>query len=127
MFAFAMILTMSVLSSCSSTPSNEEVKSILDKEKLTEADYGKLIDYVDASLDATLPVLNKVKDAQKDGDFSKLSGLESDVKEIQAKYPYAQHALFVVETASKEDLGESNAKKYDSVISKAEKFYKDFE
>lgn len=122
LFAFAIVVSMSVLASCGGAPSNEEVGKLLEKYndegELTQAEYGMLIDYIDAVSDDALPLAKKLNAAYKEDDMDKVSDLMDEAAELEGKYPYAEAVLAIIEHTSDEELGEANCKKGEKVIEK---------
>lgn len=115
LFALAVIVSMTMLTSCSSGPSNESVGKIIEKynngDKLTEADYTTLIDYADAALDEALPVAKEAKEALNSGDMDKLEKIKEKSEKIESKYKYMEEAMNIVEKADADELGSANGEK----------------
>lgn len=90
LFALAVIVSMTVLTSCSGGPSNESVGKIVEKynngDQLTEADYSTLLDYADAAFDEALPVAKEAQEAVNSGDMDKLKKIQEKSEKIESKY-----------------------------------------
>lgn len=121
LFALAVIVSMTVLSSCGGV-NNASVGKIIEKadngEKLTEADYGTLIDYVDAAMDDMLPLYKEVQEAQESGNFDKLQDIQKKGEKLEAKYEHMEKALALIDRADDSDLGEANMEKGLKLIKK---------
>lgn len=122
MFTLAMIISLSVLTSCGGAPSNNDVKKIIekydDKGELSEKEYGVLIDYFDAAMDEALPIAKEMMKAQKNGDYDKAEELNKKGEKIGEKYKYSQEAFDIISSASEKELGKSNAQKAKKLASK---------
>ncbi|MDE6317840.1 MAG: hypothetical protein K2L73_05530 [Muribaculaceae bacterium] len=121
LFGLALIVSLSVLSSCGGAPSNEEVKAITEKHisTVTDSEYGKLIDYVGAAINDALPVVKKINEAKEAGDYDNLEKLYNERKEIQEKYPYMSEAMSIVNRAvNLDEISSSNMKKIEKISEK---------
>lgn len=115
LFALAVIVSMTVLTSCSGGPSNESVGKIVEKynngDQLTEADYSTLLDYADAAFDEALPVAKEAQEAVNSGDMDKLKKIQEKSEKIESKYKYMEEAMNIVEKADVDELGAANGEK----------------
>lgn len=123
MFSLALILSLTVLSSCSSGPSSESVKQIIDKydndDKLTEADYGVLIDYMSAGIDEAIPLAKDLNKAIEKGDYEKAEKIAEKAEEIEKKYPHMTKVADIFDSGvNEDDLGEANVKKIEKLADK---------
>ncbi|MDE6198673.1 MAG: hypothetical protein K2L55_09205 [Muribaculaceae bacterium] len=122
LFALAVIVSMTVLTSCGSGPSNESVGKIIEKynngDKLAEADYSTLLDYADAAFDEVLPIVKEAQEAVNSGDSDKIKKLQEKSEKIVGKYKYMEEAMNIVENADVEDLGAANGEKLMKVVKK---------
>lgn len=127
MFSLAMIISLSVLTSCGGAPSNSDVKKVIekydDKGELSEKDYAVLLDYIDAGMDEAVPVAKEIKKAYEDGDDDKMESLEKKANKIEEKYPHMKEALDIIERASDDELGDANYKKAEKILKKINSFY----
>ena len=119
LFAFAVIFSMTVLASCGGAPN---VSKIIEKhdngEALTEADYSALIDYADAAMDEVIPILKELTEATEKGDFDAVKDFDKKAEDLDAKYPDMSKVVTIIDSASSEDLGESNAAKAQKLMEK---------
>ena len=119
LFAFAVIFSMTVLASCGGAPN---VSKIIEKhdngEALTEADYSALIDYANAAMDEVIPILKEITEASEKGDFDAIKDIEEKGKELEAKYSDMDKVVDIIDSASSEDLGESNTAKAKKMFEK---------
>lgn len=122
LFALAVVVSMTMLTSCSSGPSNESVGKIIEKyqngDKLTEADYGTVIDYVDAAMDDVIPLYKEVQEAQENSDMDKLKSLRDKAMKLQEKYSKMDGAIAIMDSADDAELGEANVEKAKKLIEK---------
>lgn len=122
LFAFAVIVSMTMLTSCSSGPSNESVGKIVEKyqngDQLTEADYTTLLDYAEAALDEALPVAKEAQEIAKSGDMDKIKKFQEKSEKIESKYKYMEEAMDIVENADVEELGAANGEKVLKLVKK---------
>lgn len=122
LFALAVIVSMTMLTSCSSAPSNESVGKIVEKynngDKLTEADYTTLLDYAEAALDEALPVAKEAQEIAKSGDMDKIKKFQEKSEKIESKYKYMEEAMDIVENADVEELGAANGEKVLKLVKK---------
>lgn len=125
LFAFAVIVSMTVLTSCggSSAPSNEDVKTVIDKADkgtaLTESDWTVIIDYVDAAMDDMIPMYKDINAAQESGDYSKIEKMQDKAQELTEKYKYLFEAIAVMENCDDDtEIGKSNEEKAEKLIKK---------
>ena len=113
---------MTMLTSCSSGPSNESVGKIVEKynngDKLTEADYTTLLDYAEAALDEALPVAKEAQEIAKSGDMDKIKKFQEKSEKIESKYKYMEAAMDIVENADVEELGAANGEKVLKLVKK---------
>lgn len=125
LFALAVIVSMTVLTSCSSGPSNESVGKIIEKynsgEEMTEADYGTIIDYVDAAMDDVIPLYKEIQKAQESNDMDKLKSIREKAMKLQEKYSNMDGAIAIMDRADDAELGEANVKKATKLIEKMSK------
>lgn len=122
LFALAVIVSMTMLTSCSSGPSNESVGKIIEKynngDQLTEADYGTLLDYAEVAFDEVLPVAKEIQEAVKSDDRDKINKLQEKSEKIVSKYKYMEVAMDIVEKADVEELGAANGEKVLKLVKK---------
>lgn len=122
LFALAVIVSMTMLTSCSSGPSNESVGKIIEKynngDKLTEADYTTLLDYAEAAFDEALPVAKEAQEIAKSGDMDKIKKFQEKSEKIESKYKYMEAAMDIVENADVEELGAANGEKVLKLVKK---------
>lgn len=122
LFALAVIVSMTMLTSCSGGPSNESVGKIIEKynngDQLTEADYGTVIDYVDAAMDDVIPLYKEVQDAQENSDMDKLKSLQDKAMKLQEKYSKMDGAIAIMDSTDDAELGEANVEKAKKLIEK---------
>lgn len=122
LFALAVIVSMTMLTSCSNGPSNESVGKIIEKynngDKLTEADYTTLLDYAEAALDEALPVAKEAQEIAKSGDMDKIKKFQEKSEKIESKYKYMEAAMDIVENADVEELGAANGEKVLKLVKK---------
>ena len=122
LFALAVIVSMTVLTSCSGGPSNESVGKIIEKynsgDQLTEADYGTIIDYVDAAMDDVLPIYQEVQKAYENQDMDKIKSLQEKSMKLQEKYSKMDGAIAIMDSADDAELGEANVEKAKKLIEK---------
>lgn len=122
LFALAVIVSMTVLTSCGGGVDNAKVGKIVEKsnnnEQLTEADYGTLLDYVDAAMDDALPIFKDVQAAIADGDMEKVASLKEKAEKLETKYPYMNEALSIIEYADDSELGAANQEKGKKILEK---------
>lgn len=122
LFALAVVVSMTMLTSCSGGPSNESVGKIIEKyqngDKLTEADYGTVIDYVDAAMDDVIPLYKEVQEAQENSDMDKLKSLQDKAMKLQEKYSKMDGAIAIMDSADDAELGEANVEKAKKLIEK---------
>lgn len=122
LFALAVVVSMTMLTSCSSGSSNESVGKIIEKyqngDKLTEADYGTVIDYVDAAMDDVIPLYKEVQEAQENSDMDKLKSLRDKAMKLQEKYSKMDGAIAIMDSADDAELGEANVEKAKKLIEK---------
>lgn len=61
--SLTILMSMAILSSCGSAPSDADVNSVLSKyesgSELTKDDYNTLIDYAEAAIDEMAPLAKK--------------------------------------------------------------------
>ena len=124
LFAFAVIFSMTVLASCGGAPN---VSKIIEKhdngEALTEADYSALIDYADAAMDDAISILKEMQEASEKGDFDAVKDFDKKAEDLDAKYPDMSKVVTIIDSASSEDLGESNAAKAQKLMEKFGEVY----
>ena len=124
LFAFAVIFSMTVLASCGGAPN---VSKIIEKhdngEALTESDYSALIDYADAAMDEVIPILKELTEATEKGDFDAVKDFDKKAEDLDAKYPDMSKVVTIIDSASSEDLGESNAAKAQKLMEKFGEVY----
>ena len=124
LFAFAVIFSMTVLASCGGAPN---VSKIIEKhdngEALTEADYSALIDYANAAMDEVIPILKELTEATEKGDFDAVKDFDKKAEDLDAKYPDMSKVVTIIDSASSEDLGESNAAKAQKLMEKFGEVY----
>lgn len=120
--SLALFLSLTVLASCGGAPSNAEVKSILDKDELTQSDYTKLIDYMEAAYGEAMPIYEKQREAKKNDDMDKVMKLQEEGLAITKKYEYMSAVSRMVDRASDDELGESNVKKLEAIKEKYKNF-----
>lgn len=122
LFALAVIVSMTVLTSCGGGVDNAKVGKIVEKsnnnEQLTEADYGTLLDYIDAAMDDALPIYKDVQAAIADGDMEKVVSLKEKAEKLETKYPYMTEALSIIEYADDSELGAANQEKGKKILEK---------
>lgn len=122
LFALAVIVSMTVLTSCGSKVDNATVGKIVEKydngDDLTEAEYGTLLDYVDAAMDDALPIIKDMQDAVADGDMVKLQKLTKKGEELDGKYEYMDKAGRILDKVDESELGEANVKKIEALAKK---------
>ena len=122
LFAFAVIVSMTVLTSCGSKVDNATVGKIVEKydngDDLTEAEYGTLLDYVDAAMDDALPIIKDMQDAVADGDMVKLQKLTKKGEELDGKYEYMDKAGKILDKVDESEIGEANVKKIEALAKK---------
>lgn len=122
LFALAVIVSMTVLTSCSGGPSNESVGKIIEKynsgDQLTEADYGTIIDYVDAAMDDVLPIYQEVQKAYENQDMDKIKSLQEKSMKLQEKYSNMDGAIAIMDRADDAELGEANVEKAKKLVEK---------
>lgn len=122
LFALAVIVSMTVLTSCSSAPSNESVGKIIEKynsgEQMTEADYGTVIDYVDAAMDDVIPLYKEIQEAQESNDMDKIKSIQEKAMKLQDKYNKMEGAIEILDHADDAELGEANVDKATKLIEK---------
>ncbi|MDE6756915.1 MAG: hypothetical protein K2J66_07195 [Muribaculaceae bacterium] len=122
LFALAVIVSMTVLTSCGSKVDNATVGKIVEKydngDDLTEAEYGTLLDYVDAAMDDALPIIKDMQDAVADGDMVKLQKLTKKGEELDGKYEYMDKAGKILDKVDESELGEANVKKIEALAKK---------
>lgn len=114
LFAFAIVVSMSVLASCGGAPSNERVEELMNKPELSEDDYGELISYVEAAADEAIPVYQKLETAQCDA----AAELEAKADALDEKYKYFGEVLFMLDHATSEELGAANVMLYNNLLDK---------
>ena len=121
LFALAVIVSMTVLTSCGGVD-NAAVGKIVEKydngDDLTEAEYGTLIDYVDAAMDDALPIIKDMQDAVADGDMVKLQKLSKKGDELDGKYEYMNQAGTILGHADESMLGDANVKRLEAMAKK---------
>lgn len=122
MFSLAMIISLSVLTSCGGAPSNSDVKKVIekydDKGEISEKDYSALLDYLDAAMDEALPLVKDMKKAQENDDDDEIEAIEKKAEKLESKYEYFEDVLKIISNASDEDLGKSNVKKAKDLLGK---------
>ena len=121
MFALAVIVSMTVLTSCGGG-SKVDVSKVIENynkgEQLTQADYSALLDYVDAAMDEALPIVKEIQEAAMNGDQSKIESLQKKAENLENKFPDMEKALDIIENASDADMGAANVEKGKKLIKK---------
>ncbi len=124
MCAIALMVSMTVIASCSSKPDDAAAGKIIEKaqtEDLTESDYGTLLDYIDGAMDDVLPLFEKIQKASEDGDFDKVMSFTEEAQKLEAKYSNLQDALDLIEDVSDEAIGSANVEKGKKILEKMQK------
>lgn len=122
LFALAVIVSMTVLTSCGDKAASVDVSKIVENydngAKMTEADYSALLDYVDAAMDEALPLAKEIQEAALSGNLDKAEDLQKKAEKIEAKYPDMEKALNIIENAEDSDMGAANVEKGKKLIKK---------
>lgn len=112
MFAFALVMSMAMFTSCSGTPSNEEVAKIIKEaakdRTLTADDYKTLVRYCDAGLDKLAALQEKIDKAREEGNEADLTEyygqgdylMENDFKHYNA-------AMRIIMWTDDDELGDA--------------------
>ena len=110
LYFFSAVVIMA-LASCSSNADYEQIdQKLANGDELTQADYSKMIDYVEAPLLETIALF---KQATPDN----LEELAKKGEEIKAKYPYAD-AFATALQQNTEKFDDENLKKFDALKEK---------
>lgn len=122
MFALAMVVSMTVLSSCGA-PSSAEIEKIIEKydddEELTPSDYNDLASYVEAAIDEVEPLFERMEKAKDNDDYDKAEEIRDQINDLNDKYEYYNKALRILRRADSDDLG--SAKSYVKKVLKKER------
>lgn len=113
---FFAIVAIVALAACGSGDAKAVADKIDNGEELTQADYTVMTDYCVSAINDLKPLIEKAVVAQKDGDNEKAEELQEDAKKIEEKYPYSQKFMQKIMTASQDELGESNYKKFEDAF-----------
>lgn len=127
LFSFAIIASMTVLSSCGGAPSNEEVHKIIDKyeenkKSLTEKDYDMLVDYTVAAVSESIPIQKEVAKAKKDCDDDQIEKKYKKIDELRhKKYKYIYQVQQVLFDSKDYEMGKANCKRIEDLKEKCDK------
>lgn len=118
LFAFAAILSMTVLSSCGGGA--PDVKDIIKKydagEKLTEGDYSELIDYLEASFDELIPLAKEYEKINTLTEYEDRKALKEKIFLKQFEYANQDKVGLILDCALEEELGMENYDRFQKLL-----------
>lgn len=120
LFSLAIIMSMTILTSCSSAPSDADVSSVLTKyqsgSELTKADYDILLNYAEAAIDEMAPLAKKAENAES---MEEIADIIKKGEKIEKKYKYMDNVVDILDNADDADLGS----KGEALVKKLEDLY----
>lgn len=130
LFALAVIVSMTVLTSCGSKVDNESVGKVVEKydngDELTDADYGTLLDYLDVAMEDASSLTEEAMKLQQKPDIDALKKLEKKYQDLEKKYKYIDQVSAIIGSTDESQLNESNMKKAEKILGRMSNSDMDF-
>lgn len=127
-FAFIAIASMTVLSSCGGSPSNEQIKEIVDRyddgggsNELNDKDYDMLISYLEAAVNEALPLAKEIEKADENDDYDKVKELNKKSEQLEEKYCELPGVLRIFNDVDEHEMGDARYAKIEKLRDKLKK------